>query len=166
MRYEWKMELLLMSTWCWKDCNYSNFSFSTCFRERAYVPGQRLANGRNRGQVSANGRRIWVSRYISSTHVETVCLLTHSWRKRTEKAWNTGVSFSGSRACSAWWDPSFYVCGILSMERVVATSLLFWKTSQWYYYFGENEKTILLFWVGRDYEFTKKHWILIMSIEE
>ena len=32
--------------------------------------------------------------------------------------------------------------------------LLFQKTSQRFCYFGQNEKTILLFWVGRDYEFT------------
>ena len=32
-------------------------SFSTCFRERADVPGRRLANGRYHGQVSANGRK-------------------------------------------------------------------------------------------------------------
>ena len=31
--------------------------FSTCFRERADVPGRRLANGRYHGQVSANGRK-------------------------------------------------------------------------------------------------------------
>ena len=32
--------------------------------------------------------------------------------------------------------------------------LLFQKTSQRFYYFGQNEKTILLFGVGRVYEFT------------
>jgi hypothetical protein len=31
--------------------------------------------------------------------------------------------------------------------------LLFQKTSQRFYYFGQNEKTILLFGVGRGYEF-------------
>lgn len=41
------------------------------------------------------------------------------------------------------------------MEGVETTSLLFQKTSQRIYYFGQNEKTILLFWVGRDYEFTE-----------
>ena len=35
----------------------------------------------------------------------------------------------------------------------VATILLFQKTSQRFYYFGQSEKTILLFGVGRDYEF-------------
>ena len=35
----------------------------------------------------------------------------------------------------------------------VATILLFQKTSQRFYYFWQNEKTILLFGVGRDFEF-------------
>ncbi|MBQ9188662.1 MAG: hypothetical protein IJ138_04995 [Clostridia bacterium] len=35
----------------------------------------------------------------------------------------------------------------------MATILLFQKTSQRFYYFGQSEKTILLFGVGRDYEF-------------
>ena len=33
-------------------------------------------------------------------------------------------------------------------------NLLFQKTSQRFCYFGQNEKTIFLFGVGRDYEFT------------
>ena len=37
----------------------------------------------------------------------------------------------------------------------MATILLFQKTSQRFYYFGQNEKTILLFGVGRGYEFTE-----------
>ena len=41
------------------------------------------------------------------------------------------------------------------MMGVEATSLLFQKTSQRFYYFGQNEKTILLFGVGRDYDFTE-----------
>ena len=40
------------------------------------------------------------------------------------------------------------------MERVETMYLLFQKTSQRFYYFGQNEKTILLFGVGRVYEFT------------
>lgn len=32
--------------------------------------------------------------------------------------------------------------------------LLFQKTSQRFYYYGQNEKTILLFGVGRGYDFT------------
>ena len=39
------------------------------------------------------------------------------------------------------------------MEGGEATSLLFQKTSQRLYYFGQNEKTILLFGVGRGYDF-------------
>jgi len=38
----------------------------------------------------------------------------------------------------------------------VVTILLFQKTSQRFYYFGQNEKTILLFGVGRGYEFTDR----------
>ena len=53
-------------------------------------------------------------------------------------------------------DPSFYVRGKWSRGRVVDTILLFQKTSQRFYYFGQNEKTILLFGVGRGYEFTDK----------
>ena len=34
--------------------------------------------------------------------------------------------------------------------------LLFQKTSQRFYYFEQNEKMILLFGVGRDYEFTDR----------
>ena len=34
--------------------------------------------------------------------------------------------------------------------------LLFQKTSQRFYYFWQNEKTILLFGVGRGYEFTDR----------
>ena len=37
----------------------------------------------------------------------------------------------------------------------MAMILLFWQTSQRFYYFGVNEKTILLFGVGRDYDFTE-----------
>ena len=40
------------------------------------------------------------------------------------------------------------------MERVETMYLLFQKTSQQFCYVGQNEKTILLFGVGRDYEFT------------
>jgi hypothetical protein len=40
------------------------------------------------------------------------------------------------------------------MEGVETTCLLFQKTSQRFYYFGQNEKTFFLFGVGRDYEFT------------
>lgn len=103
--------------------------------------------------VSANGHVLCDSKIVSSCHVETVCLLTHSWRKRAEKAWFTGVSVTGSRACSVWWEPSFYVWGNWSRSSGVATILLFQKTSQRFYYFGQSEKTILLFGVGRDYEF-------------
>ena len=56
--------------------------------------------------------------------------------------------------------PSFYVRGNWSRSRVVAMILLFQKTSQRFYYFGENEKTILLFGVGRDYEFTDRRFLL------
>ena len=36
----------------------------------------------------------------------------------------------------------------------MATILLFSQTSQRFYFFGENESMILLFWVGCDYDFT------------
>ena len=38
----------------------------------------------------------------------------------------------------------------------MATILLFLKTSQRFYYFGQNEKTILLFGVGRGNDFTDR----------
>ena len=101
----------------------------------------------------------WINRFqivgmfLLTGHVETVCLLTHSWRKRAEKAWFTGASVTGSRACSVWWEPSFYVWGNWSRSSGVATIILFQKTSQRFYYFGQSEKTSLLLGVGRDYEF-------------
>ena len=49
------------------------------------------------------------------------------------------------------------------MEVVETTCLLFQKTSQRFYYFGEIEKTILLFWVGRDYEFTENGGVVIWN---
>ena len=49
----------------------------------------------------------YMDRFPRTYHIETVCLLTHSWRKRAEKAWFTGVSVTGSRACSV----CFYVWG-------------------------------------------------------
>ena len=40
------------------------------------------------------------------------------------------------------------------MEGVETTCLLFQKTSQRFYYFGKNEKTVLLFGVDRGNDFT------------
>ena len=37
----------------------------------------------------------------------------------------------------------------------MAMILLFQKTRKRFYYFGVNEKTILLFGVGREYDFTE-----------
>lgn len=37
----------------------------------------------------------------------------------------------------------------------MATILLFSETSQRFYFFGENESMILLFGVGREYDFTE-----------
>ena len=89
-----------------------------------------------------------------SGHVETVCLLTHSWTRGPEKAWNTGVSVTGSKFRFEWWKPSFYVRGNWSRSRVVATILLFQKTSQRFYYFWQNEKTILRSKTGGIYFFS------------
>ena len=36
----------------------------------------------------------------------------------------------------------------------MAMILLFWQTRKRFYYFGVNEKAILLFGVGREYDFT------------
>ncbi len=40
--------------------------------------------------------------------------------------------------------------------RVVAMVLLFGQTRIRFYYFGENEKMILLFSIGREYDFTER----------
>ena len=48
----------------------------------------------------------------------------------------------------------FCVRGNWSRGKVVATILLFQKTSQRFYYFGQNEKTVLLFGVDRGNDFT------------
>ena len=40
--------------------------------------------------------------------------------------------------------------------RVVAMILLFGQTRIRFYYFGENEKMILLFSIGREYDFTER----------
>ena len=40
--------------------------------------------------------------------------------------------------------------------RVAAMILLFGQTRIRFYYFGENEKMILLFSIGREYDFTER----------
>ena len=95
--------------------------------------------------------QVWISCFFSSCHIETVCLLTHSWRNRAEKAWNTGVSVTGSISCSAWWEPSFYVRGNGSRSRVVAMIILFWAKREndfniwgwlrlWVYWWRERKR--------------------------
>ena len=47
--------------------------------------------------------------------------------------------------------------------RVVAMILLFGQTRIRFYYLGENEKMILLFSIGREYDFTERGGIGVIS---
>ena len=66
-----------------------------------------LRTGSNQWTSSRLLAQVWISSFIFSCHVETVCLLTHSWGKRAEKAWNTGVSVTGASSASSDGNPLF-----------------------------------------------------------
>ena len=45
----------------------------------------------------------------------------------------------------------------------MATILLLLQTSQRFYFFGANESMILLFWAGREYDFTERGGIGVIN---
>ena len=51
-----------------------------------------LRTGRSHWTSSRLLAQVWISCFFSSCHVETVSLLTHSWRSRPRKAWKQSWS--------------------------------------------------------------------------